>query len=116
MEDCLCASKSPNKILAHRQSSIQKFNPCVQVLLAGDLYLLRRVCAFCLLFHGALGADTVLEYWYSTGIQTPYPHGIVFLPPGKIRKQYLDWPDILLFPERSLLEYSARTHSLSDVI
>ena len=38
MEDCLCASKSPNKILGHRQSSIQNFNPCVQVLLAGDLY------------------------------------------------------------------------------
>ena len=41
---------------------------------------------------------------------------ILLLPPGKIRKQYLDWLDTLLFPERSILEYSTRAHSFSDVI
>jgi len=40
MGHCLCGFRSPYKILAHRQSSIQIFNPCVQVLHEGDLYLL----------------------------------------------------------------------------
>jgi len=34
----LCGFRSPYKIPAHRQSSIQIFNPCVQVLHEGDLY------------------------------------------------------------------------------